>query len=714
MADDGLKIFKSACRMCHGGCGALVHVRDGKVVKIAGDPESPLNRGKMCPKGLASIEHLNNPARLKYPLRRASERGAGRWHRISWDEALDTIVEKLRQTTENHGAQSIALGQGTGRHHYNFVVRLANALGTPNWAEPGCAQCFIPRVLVGGMTYGGLPVCDYYGDVSPQCLLFWGHNPIISGPDGEIQFRVKDCLKKGPKVIVVDPRKTELAERADIWLQIRPGTDDALALGMLHVIIHEDIYDHEFVAKWTHGFDQLAEKVREFTPGVVEKITWVKASKIRAAARMFAKTKPAALEWGVSLEQTPNALQTVRAVALLPGVTGNIDVPGGWILGMKAIHPTPLLDDKLPLEVRQKRLGADKYKILCGTDSVLPSANIPSIIKAMRTGQPYPIKDFLVFGNNTLVSHANTKEVYEALMNLEMLMVMDIYMTPTAELADIVLPAATWPEVDALAAYPLFADNVVMAQQKIVSMWEARPDEEVLVDIARRMGCELGTEAPEEIYNYQLQPLGISFAELKERGFISVPIKYRKFEEKGFATPSGKVELYSTVLEQQGYSPLPYYEEPPESPYSQEELAKKFPLVLTTGGRSQYFFHSEYRQVESLRKKHFYPMADINPKIARESGIKDGDWFFIETPRGRIKQKARINPGIDPRVINVEHGWWYPERNTPDHGVWDSNANLLTNIGPPYDPSLGTYQLRALLCRVYPEHTKNLRGVKRG
>jgi len=280
----------------------LVHVEDGKVVKIQGDPASPLNKGRMCVKGLSSIEHLYHPKRLKYPLKRAEKRGEGKWQRISWDEALGTIASKINQIREEYGVESVAVGTGTGRHHFQHVLRFANALGTPNWCEPGTAQCFIPRILTGLMTYGDLPVCDYYGEVNPACVLVWGHNPAVSGPDGEIQFAVKECLKKGTKLIVIDPRQTELAKKADLWLQVRPGTDDALALSMLNVIINEGLYDRPFVEAWTSGFEELRERVQEYPPDWAEEITWVPAGKIRAAARMFAQTSPATLEWGVALE----------------------------------------------------------------------------------------------------------------------------------------------------------------------------------------------------------------------------------------------------------------------------------------------------------------------------------------------------------------------------------------------------------------------------
>jgi len=176
----GSRIYKSACRMCHGGCGVLVLVEDGKVVKVKGDPESPLNKGKLCPKGAASVENLYHPDRLKYPMKRAGRRGEGKWQRISWDEALDTLVGRINEIKESHGIESVGVGMGTGRHHFMHVLRFANALGTPNWCEPGTAQCFIPRVLTGVMTYGDLPVCDYYGDVNPACVLVWGHNPTES------------------------------------------------------------------------------------------------------------------------------------------------------------------------------------------------------------------------------------------------------------------------------------------------------------------------------------------------------------------------------------------------------------------------------------------------------------------------------------------------------------------------------------------------------
>jgi anaerobic selenocysteine-containing dehydrogenase len=695
-------ILKSVCRSCHGGCGTLLHVRDGVLVKVEGDPDSPLNHGRLCPIGTVTADLVNHPDRLQYPRRRVGPRGSGKWTRISWDEALDEIAERLLSIRQKFGPEAIALGTGTGRHHIRWVSRFGHALGTPNWCEPGFAQCFHPRVNTCILTFGDFPVSDFTGGTPPACILFWGHNPLNSGPDGETRFNVREALDSNPKIIVVDPRETELARRAEVWLQLRPGTDDALALAFLNVIIGEHLYDAPFVERWTHGFDALREHVRTFTPEWAAPITWVAAERIRAAARLFASAKPAMLDWGCAIEHTPKCIQTIRAISMLPALTGNVDVPGGWVFGMHGLGRFPSLIENLTPEANAKRLGADRFKLLGGEGADLPAAHIPTLLQAMREGTPYPIKAFLVFGNNTLTTYANASQVYESLMKLDFIVCADLFMTPTAELADIVLPAASWPEIDQLAGLPTVAANVVLANQRAVRIGECKSDEEIFVELARRMKLPVGTESVEEVLNSQLARggLNITFAELKEKGSITVPFKYRKYEDKGFRTPTGKIELYSTRFEEMGYAPLPFYEEPPESPVSRPDVSQDYPLVLTTGARIPYYFNSEHRQIEKLRKAHRHPTAEIHPETAARYGIAKGDWMWIETKRGRMRQRARLTTGIDPRVIAAEHGWWFPEEPAPEYGVWKSNVNLLTDNQPPYDPAMGTYQLRALLCRV--------------
>ncbi len=678
----------------------MLTVADGRVVRVRPDPDFPFNRGQMCVKGLATPEIMYHPDRLLHPLRRAGARGAGHWTPVSWETALAEIAATLDRIRNESGPESIALGQGTGRHHYLHVVRFANALGTPNWYEPGLANCFIPRVTVSQLTYGGFVVGDYDGPVRPQTILFWGHNPVVSGPDGELAFPVQQALRDGAFGIAIDPRRSETARLCQMWLPIRPGTDAALALAMIHVIIFENLYDREFVEQWTVGFGELRDQVRDCTPAWAEAITRVPAAALAAAARRYALAKPSILEWGVALEQNPNSLQTVRAVALLRAITGNLDVPGGDILGMNLTRPYPVLKDKLPAGMLRKRLGADQFKLLGGFKAFMPSAHIPALFTAMRTGDPYRVRALLLFGNNPLLTVAHARGVHAALQKLDLLVATELFMTPSAALADYVLPAACWPEVNQVLELPLVAANAVVAQSKIVQVGECRQDEEILDDLARRLHLPGADEPLEAVLNYRLAPLGLTFEQLRARYFVYPPHRYRKYAEGGFRTPSGKVELYCRALERMGYAPLPTFREPPESPVSRPDLIAAFPYVLTTGSRRRQFFHSEHRQIAALRRLQPDPQADLHPDTAGRHAIRDGDWIWVVSPRGRIRMKARVSPDILAGVVNVDHGWWFPERGGPDYGVWDSNANVLTSDQPPYDPAFGSYQLRGLLCRV--------------
>ncbi|MGI9571086.1 MAG: molybdopterin dinucleotide binding domain-containing protein, partial [Desulfobulbia bacterium] len=366
--------------------------------------------------------------------------------------------------------------------------------------------------------------------------------------------------------------------------------------------------------------------------------------------------------------------------------------------------PFPQLFDKMPMEQQKKRLGFDEFKVLSGELAQLPSAHIPTIFNAIRTGDPYPVRTGLIFGNNALSTYGDVRTVFETLMALDYLVVAELYMTPTAELADLVLPVSSWAEVDALPAVPFYGQNVIMAQQKAFQFAECIQDEEIMTEICRRLGTENGQESPQEVYDSMLRSnLDFGWEDLKQMGFYQPEFKWRKYESAGFKTPTGKIELYSTLLEKWDYDPLPYFEEPPESPYSTPEIAKEYPLVLITGARIPMFFQSEFRQLPKLRKGRPDPECELHPETAEKIGVKAGEWVSIETLRGKCRQKVKIFKGIDPRVVHAQHGWWFPEEeNCADHGVWRSNANTLTNIAPPYCSAMGTYQLRALLCKVVP------------
>jgi len=693
------QVIKSNCRGCHGGCGVLVYMKEGRITKIEGDPGFPTNHGTMCSRGLAFQQLVYHPDRVIYPLKRVGKKGEGKWQRISWDEALNTIATRYERIKQGYGAEAIVLGYGTGRNYENFMYRFANLLGTPNVLTAG-HMCYGPRIATTGIICGRLPVCDYQGN--PRCVVVWGSNVVITNADEYTGENLSRVLSEGAKLIVVDPRLTYLAGRADIWLQLRPGTDPALALGMANVIITEDLYDKEFVEKHVHGWGKFAQRVREYPLDKVEEITWVPAEKIQEAARLYARTKPACIQWGVAIEQTVNCTDNIRALVALMAITGNLDIPGGNVFFV----PPPIqpiskfaLHGDLPPEQRAKRLGGNTYKLADRIAVITPKM----VWDAILTGKPYPVRALQLHGSNPVITRANATEVYKALSQVEFLVVADFFMTPTAELADIVLPAATWLEMEDIGDY-WKRQSYLYPRKKLVQIGECRSDHEIFMELGKRLGQEqYWRESVEADLDYILEPSGLTWKQFRQLDYLKAEMEYRKYSKKGFSTPTGKVELYSTIMEKWGYDPLPQYREIPESPVSKPDTDSEYPYILITGARSPVFFHSEHRMIPWLREIQPNPIVEIHPEVADRHGIKDGDWVFIESPRGRVKQRAKLTAGIDPRVVAAEHGWWFPEVKTPDHGWKESNINILTDNNPEgYDVAMGSTNLRVLLCNIYP------------
>lgn len=693
-----VKKIRTACRSCHGGCGVIAHVKDGKVIKVEGDPDSPISHGSLCSKGLAILQLAYHPDRILYPMKRVGEKGEGKWQRITWDEALDTIAERFKKVIAEYGPESIVVGQGTGRDYESHLYRFANLLGTPNVLTAG-HMCYVSRVGSTLITCGTLPIADYEG--GPKCIVIWACNPLWTNPDeykGENFWR---AYKKGAKLICIDPRKGFIADKADLWLQIRPGTDAALALGFHYVIIEEELYDKEFVENYIHGWEPFKERVmKDYPPEKVQEITWVDKDLIRKAARMYATIKPACIHWGVPTEQTINCVNYTRATTGLMAITGNLDAPGGNALFVNP--PTRTVSEfarhkDLPPEQQAKRLGGDQFKLGARVALINPKKAWDAIL----TGKPYPLKAGILCGSNPVVTRANAKEAYEALKKLEFLVVIDLFLTPTAELADIFLPSATWLEQNHVA------DNwkrhgYVLARVKCMEVGECWQDHKIFMELGKRMGQQWWPTV-EDALNYLLEPSGLTWEQFKEKGYLRGEMVYYKYKQRGFSTPTKKVELYSTILEKWGYDPLPKYVEVPESPYSTPHLLKDYPYILNAGLRTPTFFHSANRQIPWLREIRPDPIVEIHPETAKKHHIKEGQWVYISSPRGRIKQRAKLNPNIDPRVIVAEHGWWYPEIKDPGHGWNISNVNILTNNAyETLDPAMGSTNLRVCLCNIAP------------
>jgi len=689
MSED-LRWFRTHCaRMDHGGCSLLVGVSENRIVKIKGDPEGFLNRGYTCIKGLASAEKLDHPDRLRHPLKRAGKRGAGKWRRISWEEALGEIAANLIGIKEKHGARGVAfvVGMPKGLDHL-VLIRLANLFGSPNVV--GIQDlCHAPREVTGYHTCGFYPVVDFHHD--SKFVILWGSNLTSTNEEGEICSLFLHQVKKGLDYAVVDPRKTDLTKKSKLWLQIRPGTDAALALGMLNVIIEEGLYDRDFVEKWTHGFEELAAHVKKYAPEKVAEITWVPAGQIRETARLYATSKPAAIQWGNPIEHNVNNFDTIRALIGLMAITGNLDVAGGnvdardpRIMGLAPFVRADLIPNK------RKEMVSAHHRVIPRFMTIPPAF----FRKAILEDVPYPIRGAYMMCCNPMLSYADSRLTYEALMKLDFIAVSEIFMTPTAALADIVLPAATQFEFDDIGHYGL-GHGYILARPKVVDPpEECWPDLKILNDLGKRISPP---EHWHEDYNRFVEdlvkPSGLTYAEFCEKGYLKGPERFRKYEEKGFATPTKKVELLLSTAEQFMLRPLPEFRGLPE------EEDPHYPLVLTSA-KSRYYLHSSYRWLGRLRRMNPEPRLEIHPDTASKLGIAEGDEVLIETAYGKATQFAHLTDSVDPRVVCGAHGWWFPEGNPERQYDWDqSNFNMLTSVkklGREY----GTPNVKGLACRV--------------
>ena len=708
--------FKAICRMCHGGCGTVVEMVGGAVRRVLGDPDNPVSKGLLCSKaGAASVEQLYHPDRLDHPLIRAGPRGSGKWRRAGWDEALALIAAKMRETERAFGAEAVAFGRGTGVNNTHIVSRLANLFGTPNVISIGYF-CYGPRVAVCKVTAGGrhtgaswdtVAVPDFYS--GPACIVEWGSQKRTSNDHGLIGHKpMTDALRNArpPVNVVVDPRMPASAGPGDVWLPLRPGTDAAMALGWMRVMVDEGLYDRDFVDKWCHGFDGLRRRLRDWPLARVAETTWCDAETIARAARIYAATRPGCIVWGNGTDQLGvNTFQATRSLLILMALSGNLDVPGGNVFWPAPRLAYPEAWDRLPPGQDAKRLGGDRFKALNMTPYAY--AHPPSLFRAILTGEPYPVKTLVVVGNNTVTCFPNSRKIVEALKKLDFLVVQDLFMTPTAALADVVLPAAGNLERDEPRLHlhikgpgGTLMDNV---SEKLVEIGERRSDWEFIIGLGRALGFEDEFPDLEAFAEEALAPMGVSRAELREKDFVEVPLAYRKYEEMGFGTPTGKFEIHSTVMEEWGYDPLPDHVEPPESPVSTPERYRDYPLILNTGAKQPMYWHSQGRQLRSLRRLNPEPLVELHEDTAAALGIARGAYCWIETVRGRLRMKANPTRRTHPKVVSVPHGWWLPEAAAPDYGVFEVCSNVLTDDDPDNcDVALGSSPLKGLLCRVAP------------
>jgi len=650
-------------------------------VKIRGLGSHPLNKGRLCPKGANALDVIYSPDRLKRPLKRVN----GYFEKISWDQAMDEIAAKMNNLKEAYGPQILGIFCGSigveNLEMSTLVHLLRSGFGSPNFFSVE-SICYRMRIRARQMTFGRYPV----EEPDSNLYIFWGHNPDQS--DFPLKFFLKKNLKNGAKLVVIDPKRIPLAHKADMYLRIRPGTDGALALAMMNVIISEDLHDKTFVEKYTYGFEKLVPHVQKYTPEWAEEITWIPAEDIRKLARLFATTKGASIFQGTcTQDQIANGTQNSRAFGVLQTITGNINVPGGWVMS-----PPPSFGNP-GFTLGGDPIGSDAYPLFFD----LWGRKEPyGVVTMVPESIPEKLKAFLVEGGNPLVSMPDTNAFREAFQKLELLVVHDLFMTETAKLAHYVLPACSHLEKWGIG----YTYNVchclpylILRKKCIEPLYESWSEWRYLTELGHRLGVgeKLPWKSEEEFVSFMLEPTGFSFDYLlneKPEGDFYKEKDYA-IREGLFSTPSGKIEIYSKALEDVGFDPLPSYLEPERGPVRGDKtFLEKYPLILSVGSRNLYYTHSQHRQVKALKKVYPEALTEIGPETARKFGIDDGDQVVVETNRGWVKMKARVDERVVEGVVLVPHGWG-----------GEANGNLLTDVNCR-EPIMGYPDQKSLQCRI--------------
>jgi anaerobic selenocysteine-containing dehydrogenase len=781
------------CPLCVSRCGARATVANGTFT-LDRDPSHPTGKA-LCVKGKAAPEIAVHADRLRHPLRRTAAKGAADpgWRRIGWDEALNTVADRLGALARDHGPESVVFSSVSPSTSaivdcVDWIQRLQRAFGSPNFLA-SMELCGWGRHLASLYTYGAAVPGQYMPDLDrAACILFWGYNPSLSRLAHATATR--DALRRGAKLVVVDPRRAGFASKADAWLRVRPGTDAALALAITSVMIERGWYDEAFVRRWTNGpllvrtdtgrllraaelapdgnpghfvawdevaddsvvldpaargtdvdepdhlaltgtidvstasgavtcrpaFDLVAEQCRATSPDVAEELTGVPAADIERTAQMLWDHRPLAFYTWSGLEQHSDTTQIIRAINVLYALTGCLDAPGGNVL-FTAVPTNPIAGMELldrsqrekAIGVGDRPLGPARYGFITGED----------FYTASLEGRPYRPCGLVSFGSNLLMAHGDSARGRDALQALDFHVHLDMFMTPTAEQADVVLPVTSAFEAEGLKiGFEVSQEAQSMVQLRtplVPALGEARSDLEIIFDLATRLG--LGEHffdgSVDAGWAHQLQPSGVTLQQLRsDPAGVRVPLvtRHEKYAAvggdgvpAGFATPTGRIELYAERFIDVGQPPIPTFSEPALSPRSRPDLADEFPLVLTCT-KDVHFCETQYHQIASLRRRAPDPELELHPDTAHTRGIADGDWVEITTPKGSIRARAAFNTTLAPGVVCGQHGWFEPceELDLPGYppfGPGSANLNLVLSQTPS-DPISGSSPLRAQICNV--------------
>jgi anaerobic selenocysteine-containing dehydrogenase len=781
------------CALCISRCGSIAHVENGRFVSLEPDPSHPTGKA-LCAKGRAAPELVYHNDRLRFPMRRTrtkSDPNPG-WERISWDEALDLTANNLKRIAAAHGPESVAFGvvspsTSAIADALPWIQRLMHAFGTPNLCG-SMELCGWGR-LAATYTYGvpvGLPGTAMPDLEHTNCMVFWGYNPSsarISHATSAITAQ-----KRGARLVVVDPRPVGLANRADLWLRPRPGSDGALALGIANVMIQRGWFDRDFVQEWTNGpllvrsdfgrllresdlssngdnetfvawdervsslvrydsrigryeranalpaidgqyemattegkvvcrpaFALARELCGRYPTDIVEAITWVAAEQVEAAAQILWDARPVSYFAWAGVEQHTNTTQFSRALGLLYALTGSFGSKGGNVQFASVPSGNVIGGELMSADQRSRALGLRDRPL---GPAVVEYVTSEEVYHAILEGDPYPVRGLVGFGANLLLAHSDTLRGRQALQELDFYVHADLFMNPTAELADVVLPVSTPFEREGLKIgfeVSTEAQSLVQLRRPVVeSIGESRADTDIVFELACRLGLgeHFWNGDVDAGYRFQLEPSGVSLEQLREHPEgvrVSLETRYQTFADeidgktRGFATPTGKVEIYSERFLAHGYPPLPEYEEPLVSQVSKPDLAEGYPLVLTCA-HNTHFCETQHRGIPSLRKLSREPEVEMHPKAAADRSISQGDWVRIETPHGAVRARARLNDSLDPRVVVGQHGWWQAceELGAPGYDPFSedgANLNLIVS-NAKIDPVSGSVPHRSYVCEI--------------
>ena len=700
--------FATTCWECSTCCGALATVRGGRVVEFAPNPDHPYSKGAFCIKGARGAPGVTyGPNRLLYPLRRRGARGDGAFARIGWEEALEEMADRLTRVREQWGPQAI-VGATSGSYFSRSVILALTlrSIGSPNWMinQDLCGGCRAVSARAMGLDIARGEDID-----NTRCALVVGRNPSIADP---VEWaKLKAAKRRGARVLVIDPKRTQAAEMADLWLAPRVGTDAALALAMMQVMIAEGLYDRAFVARACHGFAELAQRAAQYPPSVAQAHSGVPAEQLIAAARMYADG-PATFVSGHGIDASSGGVQTFRAFHCLVAVSGNVDRRGG---NLRLRTPkgfrnyADLLHDpgfRLDPETERKTIGADRFPLWAGPKGWQTACHNPSVIDAMLTGHPYPVRALYASGVNIAVTYPDARRTIAALRSLDFLVVAAHAMTPTAELADLVLPKTTSLEEE--VSFMPSGPTVLFTRAVVPPQGEARAEIDIAVPLldkmaSRRALCRrlLPWRSQREFTTYLLGESGICFDALERTGHHRLSAEPNP--PRPFATPTGRIELYSTVMAGVGLDPLPAFLPPQWMGIAGEE-ARRFPLLLITGDRERTYHHSRFRDQPWAMKVSPDPRLTMHPETARALGLADGAWVKLEIARGKgtCRLRLKLSDATPPDVVSTGMGWWLPAAPAPDRGVFDININAALDYAGPWDPASGSADVRGLPCRVVP------------